>query len=174
MLSFNAAVEAARAGDAGKGFSVVAEEIKNLSDSTKKSALDISDQIELISKSMTNLIEGFGHMDSSIDDLQKKIEMISQAAQTQKNSMVQVIDLGKQNNQATELIREHAQSLKEVSNGLFHAVTPIGERSQNMLEISRELRSSLIQYKTGDEKRPQDVFRFCYINLWASFQSILN
>lgn len=53
LLSFNASVEAARAGDSGKGFAVVAEEVGNLAEMSGRSAKEIS---ELLSSSVPHLI----------------------------------------------------------------------------------------------------------------------
>ncbi|MCW7754276.1 methyl-accepting chemotaxis protein [Desulfobotulus sp. H1] len=48
MLSLNARIEAARAGDAGKGFAVIADEVKNLADETGKSAKAITDLVQTL------------------------------------------------------------------------------------------------------------------------------
>lgn len=53
MLGLNAAIEAARAGDAGRGFGVVAEEIRKLSDESKKTVVDITELIRDIKTSST-------------------------------------------------------------------------------------------------------------------------
>ncbi|MGS0764171.1 methyl-accepting chemotaxis protein [Syntrophomonas curvata] len=53
MLGLNAAIEAARAGDAGKGFGVVADEIRKLSDSSKETASQIKSLVESVNQSIT-------------------------------------------------------------------------------------------------------------------------
>lgn len=53
MLGLNAAIEAARVGDTGRGFSVVAEEIRKLSDSSKKTVLQVKELTQQIQRSIT-------------------------------------------------------------------------------------------------------------------------
>lgn len=57
LLSFNASVEAARAGDHGKGFAVVAEEVGNLASMSGKAALEITDMLESSIKEVTEIVE---------------------------------------------------------------------------------------------------------------------
>ncbi len=57
MLGLNAAIEAARAGDAGRGFGVVATEIRNLSQSSKETALKIAQLTNSIQESVDKTIE---------------------------------------------------------------------------------------------------------------------
>ncbi|MCT8978609.1 methyl-accepting chemotaxis protein [Clostridium sp. CX1] len=57
MLGLNAAIEAARAGDAGRGFSVVATEIRKLSQNSKETVLTISELTNKIHQSLDKTIE---------------------------------------------------------------------------------------------------------------------
>ena len=74
LLAMNAAIEAAHAGDAGKGFSVVAGEIRKLSESTQNSTKDISNLINEISKSMEAGSENMDLTSNAFKKIQKEIE----------------------------------------------------------------------------------------------------
>lgn len=58
MLGLNAAIEAARAGDAGRGFGVVAEEIRSLSDKSKETVVQIKDLVDRIQNSIRDTEKG--------------------------------------------------------------------------------------------------------------------
>jgi len=61
LLALNASVEAARAGDAGKGFEVVAEEIRRLSEQTKAATENISEILEELSKDVEQVTNSINH-----------------------------------------------------------------------------------------------------------------
>ena len=57
LLAMNAAIEAAHAGDSGKGFSVVADEIKKLSENSQRESNKISEQLNAITNSIAEVVE---------------------------------------------------------------------------------------------------------------------
>ncbi|MGB0453418.1 MAG: methyl-accepting chemotaxis protein [Bacteriovoracaceae bacterium] len=60
LLALNASIEAARAGHAGKGFSVVADEVSKLSEKTQSSLVEIKTVIEKIKEDVSQVKEGLG------------------------------------------------------------------------------------------------------------------
>jgi len=88
MLGLNAAIEAARAGDHGRGFGVVAEEIRRLSDQSKQTAdriikltRDIEDKITLISEASTGSVKQSQEQAAATEEVTASIMEISQIAE---------------------------------------------------------------------------------------------
>jgi len=111
LLAINASIEAARAGDSGKGFSVVATEIRNLSNETDKSISMIDDILnEILSgiESSREIMDTCAEKIKKIEDISKKsanvIEKTELIVNDIRRSVVQVNELsGVQNNLAREI-----------------------------------------------------------------------
>ncbi|RKO67412.1 methyl-accepting chemotaxis protein [Desulfofundulus salinus] len=97
MLGLNAAIEAARVGDAGRGFNVVAGEIRNLSQNTQRSAKEVMQALQEIQR--------------SILDLTHAIEQISAAAQQQAASTQEISAAVNELSNLTVVLKKQANEL---------------------------------------------------------------
>ncbi|MFL0196519.1 PocR ligand-binding domain-containing protein [Clostridium sp. WILCCON 0269] len=95
MLGLNAAIEAARAGDMGRGFGVVAKEIRKLSENSKSTAMKISDLTKKIEESVDKTVE------TSTSTLETTEQQTSAIEETNANLQEVILISDKLNNLAT-------------------------------------------------------------------------
>ncbi len=99
LLSINATIEAARAGTAGKGFTVVAEEFKRLAADTQKAGEDISELVSGIGKEIQSAFKLASNAQEVFDSQNQSIENSSHALSNIRNSLNELMQkqLGMQN-----------------------------------------------------------------------------
>jgi len=114
LLSFNASIEAARAGDAGKGFGVVAGEIQHLADQSAKASAQITVIIEELMEESGHLVESMEQM----EDIMRKQQSNLANADTNVGKMVGAVDATmagiKEIEQLTSEIDSAKDSLTEI------------------------------------------------------------
>ena len=83
LLALNATIEAARAGEAGKGFAVVASEVKELAQETARATEDISKRVEAIQADTTGAVEAISRISSVIGEINDFQATIAAAVEEQ-------------------------------------------------------------------------------------------
>jgi methyl-accepting chemotaxis protein len=161
LLAINASIEAAKAGEQGKGCAVVAEEVKNLSQQSKdatSSVRGILNEIVKATSASTRVIEqgskavDAGHQEASnagsvIKALTDNIEKSSRATEViEESSLQQVIGL-QQVVSAMESIRASSQRNLENANRLESAGKELTELGRRLVDLTRDSREEQEQAK---------------------------
>jgi methyl-accepting chemotaxis protein len=144
LLALNAAIEAARAGEQGRGFAVVADEVRNLAVRTVTAVSEISGTIETMKKESSEVIQYIGQSELSMKLGQQRgheamsaLDKINQKAAEAAQQTNMIFDSIKELARTSQLM---AMSMSEISTGM-HALE---DNNEKLRESSREvdLRSS--------------------------------
>ena len=125
LLALNAAIEAARAGEQGRGFAVVADEVRKLAESTTHSTQEIADMIRTIqseTKAATDVME------QGVTDVEKGTQLTSQAGEALSAIAAQITNV-------TDMIRLVATAAEQQT-----ATT--GEITQNIHQVAEVIQQS--------------------------------
>ncbi len=146
LLALNAAIEAARAGEHGRGFAVVADEVRQLAKRTEEATSEISGLVEGISGSVSTTVEALensvGNAKSNIDRLTSLAEettLSSQRVQEMRSSMMEVDSLMESQGQAVQRITTTVSTLVGVSSNANQQTVELSELSGNLDAAAADL-----------------------------------
>ncbi|MCR5699029.1 MAG: hypothetical protein K6G52_05225 [Treponemataceae bacterium] len=131
LLAMNAAIEAAHAGDAGKGFSVVADEIRKLAETSAEQSTKIGSDIANIQEGIEKVVAASNDSDKSYKDVYQGIEGTSQLVRQVKGALDEQEEGSKQILQALEAMTSSATDVK----------TAAKEMTRGGLEINSNMES---------------------------------
>jgi methyl-accepting chemotaxis protein len=137
LLALNAAIEAARAGEAGRGFAVVADEVRKLAEKTMTATKEVGDSISAIQQSAK----------TSIKEMETAGEAVAEATELANSSgqaLTEIVDLASANSLVVTSIATAAEEQSATSEEIHQAVEEInkivGETANNMHQSSQALR----------------------------------
>lgn len=168
LLSLNASIEAARAGDAGRGFSVVADEIRKLSVKSVNSASEIEKIINNINKKthhtvetvkqaseiskttevrLMNVVQLFNNINLHVDDLATKMSKIAEGIHDidqAKNDTLRAIE---SISAVAEETSAASQEVDATAGQQLDAVTKLNEASKSLSSDANDLKSAIELFK---------------------------
>lgn len=144
LLSFNASIEAARAGQHGRGFAVVAEEVGNLAQMSGKASKEIE----------SLLVNSHQQVHGMIDDVQKKVkegkEVTEEALGTFNNISQQILSISEKIRQIGDATKEQELGVEETSKSM----TELDRTAQNNNQAARNMSALAEKAKVqGEELR---------------------
>ena len=143
LLAMNAAIEAAHAGEAGQGFSVVADEIRKLAESTQSQAKSIKDLITEITKAIQNGSSSMQDTKAMFYKIQEEIvtqtnvvENIAQTMEIQSTGAEEILS-------TTNKISQNIQSVNEIIKNQANYTEQITEGIKDVVELSGKIDGSM-------------------------------
>lgn len=139
LLALNATIEAARAGEAGKGFAVVASEVKNLANQTAKATEEISKKIITVQSVSNESVSAIRSIGDIIEKIDENTKMIADALQQQDSATKEISNNVQQASAGTSEISSSivnvthaAKESQGASSDVFSAATELSKQAESL------------------------------------------
>jgi methyl-accepting chemotaxis protein len=158
LLALNAAIEAARAGEQGRGFAVVADEVRKLAERTTKATKEIAGMIKKIQAdtkgAVVSMEEGTREVDDGItlaDKAGASLLEIVGISQKVTDMVAQIAAASEEQSSASEQISKNVEAISAVTGETAQGVQQIARASEDLNRLTENLQQILSKFSLGSD-----------------------
>jgi methyl-accepting chemotaxis protein len=159
LLALNAAIEAARAGEQGRGFAVVADEVRKLAERTTKATKEIAGMITRIQTdtqgAVTAMEEGTKQVSTGIalaDKAGASLHEIVNVSQKVTDAVTQIAGASEEQSKASEQISRNVEGISNVTNESAMGVQQIAQAAEDLNRLTENLQVLVGRFTLGTSK----------------------
>ncbi|NLI31045.1 MAG: methyl-accepting chemotaxis protein [Nitrospiraceae bacterium] len=154
LLALNAAIEAARAGEQGRGFAVVADEVRKLAERTAKATAEISQMIGAIQGEVDNAVNAMNQTNKQVDvglrysvEAGEQLESIVSSVSSLQNMIQQIASATEEMSSTSEAISGDIQAVAGGAREISTGAEDIAHASSELAHLSAKLKSIVDRFK---------------------------
>ncbi|MGE5432763.1 MAG: methyl-accepting chemotaxis protein [Syntrophomonadaceae bacterium] len=164
LLALNAAIEAARAGEQGRGFAVVADEVRKLAERTTKATKEIADTIKAIQKEAKEADHSMLEAKQSVEDGMKLTAEVSQVlhdildgAKKTTGVVLQVAAASEQQSTTAEQISKNIEGISSVTQQSAAGIEQIARAAEDLNRLTVNLQEMIGRFKISQNDKKRSI-----------------
>ena len=153
LLALNATIESARAGESGRGFAIVADEIRDLAIRTAKSTKEVSNTINLLENAVTNSVDVMATCEGQMSN---SLQQSSRANSSIEEIMGIIATISDMSEQIVMSCQQQTSSASEINQSIAH----ISKLAEDSYEQMAELQTNMDELNNLATNQSQEISKF--------------